>query len=137
MRWSLCHSQRRNWTQFLRIPRQTLPWDHMGSPWLFSSGFALGTMDISRLNFRILSLISKVAGVDSIKEGRMAERGERGSNDEGGQSQSTDGVDELLSVLDDGAGRGHSREVDDLVRALTSASYTGESHSGEAGGAGT
>jgi hypothetical protein len=32
------------------------------------NGFALGTMDVSRLNFGILSLLPKVVGVDSIKQ---------------------------------------------------------------------
>jgi hypothetical protein len=32
------------------------------------NGFALGTMDVSRLNFGILSLIQKVLGVDNIKQ---------------------------------------------------------------------
>jgi hypothetical protein len=31
------------------------------------NGFALGTIDVSRLNFGILSLIPKVVGADSIK----------------------------------------------------------------------
>jgi mannosylglycoprotein endo-beta-mannosidase len=34
------------------------------------NGFALGTLDISRLNFGILSLIPKVLGADSIKQFR-------------------------------------------------------------------
>ena len=34
------------------------------------NGFALGTVDISRLNFGILSLIPKVAGAESIKQFR-------------------------------------------------------------------
>ena len=34
------------------------------------NGFALGTLDISRLNFGILSLIPKVPGAESIKQYR-------------------------------------------------------------------
>jgi hypothetical protein len=34
------------------------------------NGFALGTMDVSRLNFGVLSLLRKVAGAESIKQFR-------------------------------------------------------------------
>lgn len=34
------------------------------------NGFALGTVDISRLNFGVISLIPKVKGADSIKQYR-------------------------------------------------------------------